>query len=34
MCINKTGDGGDGICYIRKGSFSITSSIITLIMKK
>ena len=34
MCINKTGDGGAGICFIRKGPFSVTSSIMTLIMKQ
>ena len=34
MCINKTGDGGAGICYIRKGSFSVTSSIIKKKKKK
>lgn len=34
MCINKTGDGGAGICFIRKGSFSITSSVMALIIKK
>ena len=34
MCINKTGDGGAGICFIRKDLFSITSSVMTLIIKK
>lgn len=34
MCLNKTGNGGAGICFIRKGSFSLSSSIMTLIMKK
>lgn len=34
MCINKTGNGGAGICFIRKGAFSLSSSIMTLIMKE
>ena len=33
LCINKTGNGGAGICFVRRGTFAINSSIMMCKMK-
>ena len=34
LCINKTGDGGAGISFIRKGKFAVSSTILCCKIKK
>lgn len=34
LCINKTGNGGAGLCYLRSGKFSVTGSVMCCKLKK